>query len=271
MKRKLLTVSCLLSLLLCLATVVLWVRSRRVHSRVGYSTSQARFTLHSVDGALIFSGPPAGTDDPKVRDLVSGMSNSDVVFKLGGGGGGIKSWDFRDGSGKRLMQNWVNSRFKPLDPKPLLRALDDPNRVVAAHMVLIWTRPRVGPFPLPSLENNTVSQDYDGLLVRGTPSVSEFATADPSGWRAIRDKWHDRLDRQITRVRYLWLVAATAVLPLFWFTAKYRQIRRRRLPGVCHTCFYDLTGNTSGVCPECGTAISPRIAAAFKNKSPRPA
>ena len=32
-----------------------------------------------------------------------------------------------------------------------------------------------------------------------------------------------------------------------------RRLRRRPLPGCCHACGYDLTGNTSGVCPECGT------------------
>jgi len=26
-------------------------------------------------------------------------------------------------------------------------------------------------------------------------------------------------------------------------------------PGHCHQCGYDLFGNTSGVCPECGTPI----------------
>ncbi len=26
-------------------------------------------------------------------------------------------------------------------------------------------------------------------------------------------------------------------------------------PGHCETCDYDLTGNTSGTCPECGTPI----------------
>ena len=29
----------------------------------------------------------------------------------------------------------------------------------------------------------------------------------------------------------------------------------RRPPGHCQTCGYDLTGNVSGVCPECGEAI----------------
>ena len=32
-----------------------------------------------------------------------------------------------------------------------------------------------------------------------------------------------------------------------------RQVLRAR--GLCHTCAYDLTGNVSGRCPECGTAI----------------
>ncbi len=32
-----------------------------------------------------------------------------------------------------------------------------------------------------------------------------------------------------------------------------RRFRRER--GLCERCAYDLTGNTSGVCPECGTTI----------------
>ncbi len=33
---------------------------------------------------------------------------------------------------------------------------------------------------------------------------------------------------------------------------------------VCHVCEYDLTGNMSGVCPECGTAVVGREPAAAK-------
>ena len=32
--------------------------------------------------------------------------------------------------------------------------------------------------------------------------------------------------------------------------------RRRRRHGLCVSCQYDLTGNESGVCPECGSPIS---------------
>lgn len=36
-----------------------------------------------------------------------------------------------------------------------------------------------------------------------------------------------------------------------------RYLRRRG--GYCATCGYDLTGNTSGVCPECGESIPPDV------------
>ena len=48
----------------------------------------------------------------------------------------------------------------------------------------------------------------------------------------------------------LWLPFGILAVPtgyLFW------RDRRRPLPGHCGQCGYNLTGNTSGVCPECGT------------------
>ena len=62
------------------------------------------------------------------------------------------------------------------------------------------------------------------------------------------------------------LVSSLTVLALIWFLA-YRIltflgkhdpgtiIARRRRSGECTNCGYDLTGNESGVCPECGEAI----------------
>lgn len=49
----------------------------------------------------------------------------------------------------------------------------------------------------------------------------------------------------------LWLpLTITALLIWRW----YRRHRPR--PGTCRNCGYDLTGNVSGRCPECGTWIS---------------
>lgn len=48
----------------------------------------------------------------------------------------------------------------------------------------------------------------------------------------------------------LWpILAMTAILPAIWIVKTLRRPRR----GFCPECSYNLTGNTSGVCPECGT------------------
>jgi hypothetical protein len=41
-----------------------------------------------------------------------------------------------------------------------------------------------------------------------------------------------------------------AILPAIWLF-KWNQ-RRKLSPNACLGCGYDLTGNESGVCPECG-------------------
>jgi hypothetical protein len=49
--------------------------------------------------------------------------------------------------------------------------------------------------------------------------------------------------------------ALTAILPALWLTRRWRTHHRRK-HDLCLTCGYDLTANTSGVCPECGAAIT---------------
>ena len=48
----------------------------------------------------------------------------------------------------------------------------------------------------------------------------------------------------------IWLIGSTLqAVALFW-------IEHCRIPpDLCQRCRYDLTGNTSGVCPECGERI----------------
>ena len=50
----------------------------------------------------------------------------------------------------------------------------------------------------------------------------------------------------------LWPIPAAVLLP----SLVLRQLRRQRyLPGFCRNCQYNLTGNVSGICPECGMPI----------------
>ena len=51
----------------------------------------------------------------------------------------------------------------------------------------------------------------------------------------------------------LFLILA-AYPTLAFFRGPLRRWRRRR-KGLCRKCSYDLTGNESGVCPECGSPI----------------
>ena len=64
----------------------------------------------------------------------------------------------------------------------------------------------------------------------------------------------------VIRSRYIgiilpyWVVLAVALpLPVFWTIRHRRRVRRRELL-LCRFCGYNLTGNTSGMCPECGAA-----------------
>lgn len=51
----------------------------------------------------------------------------------------------------------------------------------------------------------------------------------------------------------LWIPLLLTILPTAWI---WYSDRRRVQPGHCPRCRYDLTGNTSGICSECGNAVT---------------
>jgi len=57
--------------------------------------------------------------------------------------------------------------------------------------------------------------------------------------------------RSLTIIIPLWIPVLATLIPtaLLWY-------RDRPPPGHCRKCGYDLTGNESGVCPECGTELT---------------
>lgn len=54
----------------------------------------------------------------------------------------------------------------------------------------------------------------------------------------------------------LWALALAALGASVWAWLAYRRHRDRDRPGHCDRCGYDLKGNVSGVCPECGGAAA---------------
>ena len=49
-----------------------------------------------------------------------------------------------------------------------------------------------------------------------------------------------------------WMFLLVVLIPML---VAWRQLRRKYPPGHCLTCGYNLTGNMSGVCPECATQV----------------
>lgn len=106
------------------------------------------------------------------------------------------------------------------------------------------------------MSGNLVFLEYSNGLAPLLPRGSEWnlQPVEPEvRWAPI---WDNRPGASMLGMP-LWIPFLLAAIPtafLFWRD-------RRRIPsGHCLRCRYDLTGNTSGVCPECGTAISPTSA-----------
>jgi len=68
-----------------------------------------------------------------------------------------------------------------------------------------------------------------------------------------------RISNSVRSTRRAWRIILPLWIPFLLCAAPTALIlwrdRRRSLPGHCGKCGYDLTGNVSGVCPECGDRI----------------
>lgn len=75
---------------------------------------------------------------------------------------------------------------------------------------------------------------------------------------------------QITRLRLpLWLPSiAFTPIPVLAFIRGPLRRRRRRKKGFCVKCGYNLRGNVSGICPECGSPCGPDEAQAAESQGP---
>ena len=108
--------------------------------------------------------------------------------------------------------------------------------------------------PFPTFRWETQNHSLDCLVIlgprSGQPVICDVASRVPA------PVWHE------TRLGLpLWaLVPVFSVYPMITLVRRTRA-RHRRMQGRCAACGYDLTGNVSGVCPECGrTAPAPDLA-----------
>ena len=57
-------------------------------------------------------------------------------------------------------------------------------------------------------------------------------------------------------VSLVWIAAFFSIAPMVWAVKRVRSWNRSSSSMRCRKCSYNLTGNTSGVCPECGAAVT---------------
>jgi uncharacterized RDD family membrane protein YckC len=95
------------------------------------------------------------------------------------------------------------------------------------------------------------------LLVGVIPIVGNIASLIVIITIAVQVARGYRLGDRFAQTKVIWRKYAR--LPVFGGTAL-----------VCETCGYDLYGNLSGTCPECGVAVSPNNAAALGRLVPQP-
>ena len=86
-------------------------------------------------------------------------------------------------------------------------------------------------------------------------SVRHVIAVDSGSIVLVRDgAWNGDAVSLRTAARWLVLLSFACALPLLPGEIKsYRA--RRRLRGECVHCGYNLTGNISGICPECGKPL----------------
>ena len=93
------------------------------------------------------------------------------------------------------------------------------------------------------------------LQVGATASSRSVGFGGLQLWYVKSRAFHGTGDTYAVRLHFpIWLptvlvVGSWIALP---FVSRRLKRRRRRKRGLCVKCGYDLTGNESGVCPECG-------------------
>jgi hypothetical protein len=160
--------------------------------------------------------------------------------------------------------------------RPLFDALNDPQRFALAHVLLVcastgdppedheilhWEGRRVETFLCRlRIELPPAGRGWDHDPVNANAAAQYYGPAagyDPAQIPELRDFWFNKLAVPVGSVPWSALTAASALFPLLWLALRVRFLTvmgRRRRRGMCLRCGYDLAGNTSGRCSECGAA-----------------
>jgi hypothetical protein len=139
------------------------------------------------------------------------------------------------------------------------------------HLSLYW---EAGQFTRHIVEHwdgqSESAAEEDAMLEFCAATARSSGTPKPVGhrhWHFAQFRWYSQGKFAIDGLHPCIIPSRKEVGVPFWFLALCfgalpaacvnRSVRRRRdrAAGRCVVCHYNLTGNVSGVCPECGTVI----------------
>lgn len=264
-RRRPLAVLCVGSLLLFAGVVILWVRSYLVGDWFWERTAgpgeadRAERSFVSGGGGLTFSSTEYVVKDPKllrtwatISPLGRGYTRLPTEeVRRGATMPGVLGFDWNSNAGgnARLAGRtaFVRVPYWAVAALPALLPA-----VVGIRRLLAYWRsrpfvPRIEKGQRPSRVADAVMLCFVGLIgwAVGTAGVAVLF------WALFSRRPRDEV------LLYVPVGVAIALAALVGWYVNRPYAPLRRAFGLCGHCGYDLTHNTTGVCPECGTSVEP--------------
>ena len=215
MRRRLFNFAAVVSLVLCLATVVLWVRSYWV--------------IDEITLAM-----------PHLNRMIAG-----------GGGVFLESVRY-----VRVASNWQDSTIPPSQT-----IMDYANwKLSGPGRVRSWERRTKIYTDRADLVRLAWGTDLNRIWPHSSAFSSMLQQTFNNDERLTYTQFTDSVIGHRIWIPYWLLVAACSLCPLI-FLLNRQRLSNRLGRNACSICGYNLTGNTSGVCPECGTPVAGKAGA----------